>query len=433
MRISFDFFRADPKLALYGMLVAFGSGFGQTYFISQFGGEIRQDFGLTDAEFGSIYGLGTLISAFVIVYTGGLIDRVDLRRWTLVLIPCCAIACLSMAISSGVIALLITIFLLRQTGQGLMSHTMGHSLGRYSRVGRGQAIAFGSYGFPISEAVLPLLGVMAIAAIGWRETWYVLAAVYLAIVLPLALFLLRGHSERYAAWKAEINRSKDLDALGDRPAPSAAPVPSYPGSPPTPASLPGRSWRRKDVLKDIRFYLVLPGIMAPSFVITGLLLHGVRIAEMKGWSPEVWAAGLVGYAIASIPVSMTFGAFVDRVGAARGLPYFLPPLFVSCLVLAWGEGIWAVPTFMALSGISAGMVLVLSISLWAETYGTEYLGEIKAMITAIGVFSSAAAPPILGWMLDANWAVSDLALACAAYATVGLVLSLVAMRRYLAS
>ena len=427
MKISLDFLRADPKLALYGMLVAFGSGFGQTYFISQFGGEIRQDFGLSDAEFGSIYGLGTLLSAIVIVYTGGLIDRVDLRRWTLVLIPACALACLSMAVASGLIALLFTIFLLRQTGQGLMSHTMGHSLGRYSRVGRGKAIAFGSYGFPVSEAVLPLLGVMAIAAIGWRETWYVLAAAYLFMVLPVALYLLRGHDTRYDAWKADIKAAKDLSATGDRPVPSAAPAPRFPTSPPTPT----RSWRRAEVLKDLRFHLVLPGMMAPSFVITGLLLHGVRISELKGWSAEIWAAGLIAYAIGSIPSSMAFGAFVDRVGAARGLPYFLPPLIASCLVLAWGEGAWTIPVFMALCGVSAGMVLVLSIALWTETYGTEYLGEIKAMITAISVFASAAAPPLLGWMLDANWSVAGIAIACAIYAAVGLALSLPAMRRYL--
>ncbi|HBM12251.1 MAG TPA: MFS transporter, partial [Rhodospirillaceae bacterium] len=93
MRGAIDFLRADPRLAFYGLFMAFGSSFGQTFFISQFGGEIRRDFALSDAAFGTIYGLGTLLSAAVIVYTGGVIDRVDLRRWTLILLPSCAIAC----------------------------------------------------------------------------------------------------------------------------------------------------------------------------------------------------------------------------------------------------------------------------------------------------------------------------------------------------
>ena len=80
MRGAIDFLRADPRLAFYGLFMAFGSSFGQTFFISQFGGEIRRDFALSDAAFGTIYGLGTLLSAAVIVYTGGVIDRVDLRR-----------------------------------------------------------------------------------------------------------------------------------------------------------------------------------------------------------------------------------------------------------------------------------------------------------------------------------------------------------------
>lgn len=426
---AFDFFRADPKLALYGLFMAFGSSYGQTFFISQFGGEIRQEFSLSDGEFGSLYGLGTLLSAVVIVYTGGIVDRVDLRRWTLCLLPVGALACFVMASIAGPISLFLAIFLLRHSGQGLMSHTSGHSLGRYSRIGRGKAVAFGSYGYPLGEALFPFIAVAGIAYLGWRDTWLTLSGVYLLAVLPIALVLLRGHGARYARYR------RDLDGPGpqeDLQAPSKS-VPSAP-TPPTGQLVqpPQRHWRRGEVLRDRRFYLALPGLMAPSFIVTGLLLHGVQIAVTKGWSTELWAGSIVFYAIGSIPSGLIIGAYIDRTSAARALPFFLPPTIAACLVLAWGDGVWTAPVFMALSGVSAGMTGVILVALWAETYGTRFLGEIKAMTTAVSVFASAAAPPVLGWMFDWGWSVADIAIFCAAYATLGSGLSLLAARRYAA-
>jgi MFS family permease len=407
---ALDFLKADPRLAAFGLFMAFGSSFGQTFFISQFGGEIRREFDLSDGAFGTIYGLGTLCSAAALIYTGSLIDRIDLRRWTVCLIPACAAACLAMATVQGPVTLFLAVFLLRQTGQGLMSHTMGHSLGRYSRVGRGKAIAFGGYGFPLGEALFPILGVAAIAALGWRETWFLLAGLYLIAVLPLARALLSDHEARYAQYRADTDAEERGDAT-NRPRAR-------------------RQWRRREVLRDPRFYLALPGLLAPSFIITGLLLHGVRIAETKGWGTSLWAESFVFYAIASVPAGILFGALVDRYGAARGLGFFLPPQILGCLAIGFGEAGWTAPLFMALSGMTAGMTAVLMVALWAEAYGTRYLGEIKALITALAVFASAAAPPLMGAMLDLDWSVRDIALFSAAYAALGAGLSVLAMRAY---
>lgn len=429
MKGMLDFLRADPRLAFYGLFIALGSSFGQTFFISQFGGEIRAEFGLTDGDFGTIYGLGTLLSAAVIVYTGGVVDRVDLRRWTFCLVLACAFACLVMGFVAGPVTLFFAIFLLRQTGQGLMSHTMGHSLGRYSWVGRGKAIAFGSYGYPIGESLFPILAVTVIALFGWRQAWFGLSVAYLLFVLPLALFLLRGHDVRYERFKRETSEEDTATAPTEARRYPTAPITPDPKDVPR----PGRQWRRGEVLRDPRFYLVLPGMMAPSFIVTGLFLHGVRIAELKGWSHELWAGSIVAYAIGSIPSGLAMGAFVDRFGAARGLGLFLPPLMLSCLILAASDHAWSAPVAMVCMGVTSGMMAVLSIALWVECYGTKYLGEIKALMTAILVFASAAAPPVLGWMFDWGWSVAEVSLFCAGYAVLGCVLSILAGRRYVSS
>lgn len=53
----------DPlarRAACFGLLAAASSGPGQTYFIGLFGAWMRQDFALSEAAFGGIYGAATL-------------------------------------------------------------------------------------------------------------------------------------------------------------------------------------------------------------------------------------------------------------------------------------------------------------------------------------------------------------------------------------
>jgi len=38
------------------------------------------------------------------------------------------------------------------------------------------------------------------------------------------------------------------------------------------------------VLRDRRFWLLVPGICAPSLIITALFFHHLNIAADKGWS-----------------------------------------------------------------------------------------------------------------------------------------------------
>ena len=45
-----------------------GSAFGQTYFISLFGAELKKTLSLTNGEFGSYYSLATIFSAITLIW-----------------------------------------------------------------------------------------------------------------------------------------------------------------------------------------------------------------------------------------------------------------------------------------------------------------------------------------------------------------------------
>src|SRR5690606_24013963 len=119
---------------------------------------------------------------------------------------------------------------------------------------RGKAIALAALGHPAGEALLPVLTVSAIAAFGWRNVWLGAAAV-LVLALPL-LFRLLGRE-------------------ADTP-------PAASGS-----HAEARSFSRAAVLRDVRFYLIVPALIGPSFIVTGLFFHQVHLTAAKGWE-SVW-------------------------------------------------------------------------------------------------------------------------------------------------
>ena len=63
----FSVILTHPQVLAFGFLMAFGSSFGQTYFVGVFSPSIQAEFGLSHTEWGVIYMGGTLCSAALLV------------------------------------------------------------------------------------------------------------------------------------------------------------------------------------------------------------------------------------------------------------------------------------------------------------------------------------------------------------------------------
>lgn len=438
----FGFVHANLRLLAFGFLLCFASSFGQTFFIAVFGAEIRAAFDLTSGSFGAYYSAATLASGLSMIWLGGLVDRIDAGRFAAVVILGLAMASLAMALNPTAILLPVVIFGLRLFGQGLISHTGLTAMAKSFRRARGKAVSIAALGFPVGEAVFPLAGVALMAALGWRGAWGIGAAIAFLAVLPLALWLFRGAGAAVDGAPLDASRSAVRPASagaaatiqGDSP---TEPVP--PGGSATAAGLAGgasrddepevRSWRRREVLRDPRYWLMLPGILAPAFVNTGIFFHQTVIAEAKGWSLAYWAAAFPVYAASTIVAATAAGPVIDRIGARRLLPLLLPPLLAALLVLAGFAHPATVIAYMVLAGLTQGAFSTVIQAIWAELYGTGHLGAIRAMAQAAMVMASALSPALLGWALDAGAGVGAIALACAGYLLVAMALLVPAVRR----
>ena len=53
-----------------------------------------------------------------------------------------------------------------------------------------------------------------------------------------------------------------------------------------------KSWTRKEVLRDLKFYTLLPALLAPAFIITGIVINQSFILDSKGWGEYAIAKAL---------------------------------------------------------------------------------------------------------------------------------------------
>ncbi len=396
------FARANPRFLGFGFLLAFLSSAGQTYFVGVFGSDIQADFGLEPGSWGRIYMLGTLASALVINWSGSLIDRYDLRLFAAASLVGLAAACLVISAATTLPLLIFAVFLLRQFGQGLTSHTGITSMARYHDTDRGKAIALAAIGFATGEACLPVLGIYLAATIGWRETFRLVALAVL-VSISLALWLLRGQRARHAAHAAELERRAAANpATGD--------------------------YTRRQVLGELRFYLLLPAMTSPAMIGTAMFFFPAEIATAKGWSP-LWLTGNYWlYSTVSVATTIYSGLLIDRYTARRVVPLFLLPLALALLVINLAEHRFVVWPYLLLMGVSFGIYFPGLSALFAELYGARHLGAIKSLTNAIMVFASALGPAIMGTLLDFGFSFFAIALTFAAFSLGATVLLAYALR-----
>jgi MFS family permease len=378
--------------------MALASSFGQTYFIGVFGPSIQADFGLGHTAWGAVYLVGTLASAALLPWSGKLLDRVSLRAYAIAVAVLLAISAAAMSLVAGVITLAAAIFLLRQTGQGLSSHVAITSMARYFERDRGRAIAVAALGFSAGEAILPVAAVAAIAAFGWRATYAGIAVVVVAVLVPIVALCLRRAPEI------------EVRELGD-------------------GEIRARSWTRAEVLADVRFYLITPGVVCPSLVITALFFHHLNLAEAKGWS-DAWITGnYVVFAGTGTAVALLAGRLIDRVGAIRLLPMMLAPMIAALLLVSAVDHRLIVWLYLGLLGVAVGVAHTAVTAMWAELYGVDHLGAIRAMVTAVAVFASALGPVALGALMDSGLSIERSLWAFAAYTAVAAALMTAGLRR----
>ena len=392
MRLLFN--NLSGKVILFGFIFTFFSSFGQSFFLGLFNSSIRDALSITHGQFGSIYASATLLSSFILVWIGKKIDDFNILKFASYVIALLAISCFLFSKISSVVFLFLSIFLMRLSGQGLMSHTATTTISRFFEKTRGRALSITWLGLSLAEFILPLLIIFLLTFVDWRNIWIVIS-IFVIVVLPIITFSLVKNIKLDSRETVSLNEVKTKEI---------------------------KQWKRSEVLKDYRFYIICITMLAMPSIATGTFVYQSFIVSSKGWGPYVIAQSFMVYSILSVITLFLSGFLIDKFTSRKLLIYMNIPLLFATFVLYYFNSPFSSYVFLGLIGISNGLSNVLGSATWAEIYGVKYIGSIKALTTAFMVFSTAFGTALFGILIDNSFSIEQIALASGSYTLIAIFL-----------
>ncbi len=390
------------KVIIFGFIFTFFSSFGQSFFLGLFNSSIRNELSITHGQFGSIYASATLLSSLFLVWVGKKIDDINIFKFAFFVTLLLSFSCFFFSKISSIIILFIAIFLMRFSGQGMMSHTATTTISRYFSKSRGKALSTGWFGLSAAEFILPVLIIYLLTIYNWKNIWLSIS-VLIIIFLPIVSYILLKNLNLDSREITDDKNYKDKNI---------------------------KQWKRKEVLKDYRFYIIGANMLAMPWIATGVFVYQSFILESKNWGPYIIAQSFMAYSILSVITLFFSGFLIDKFTSRKILIYMNIPLLLSALILIYFKSPISSFLFLGLIGISNGFANVLGSSTWAEIYGVKHIGSIKALTTALMVFATAFGTALFGVLIDNGFSIEQIAIVSATYIFISLI-SLFVIRKKL--
>jgi predicted MFS family arabinose efflux permease len=381
------------KVILFGFIFTFFSSFGQSYFLGLFNSSIRETLSISHGQFGTIYASATLCSSLLLIWVGKKIDDVNIFKFAFFVTILLSFACFFFSKITSIFLLFIAIFLMRFSGQGMMSHTASTTISRYFTKTRGRALSISWFGLSSAEFILPVLMIYLLSILDWQNLWLIFSITVL-IVLPISSYLLIKNLNLDSR-ETESEDIKEIEI---------------------------KQWKRVEVIKDYRFYIISLNMLAMPWIFTGFAVFQSFIQTSKGWGPYVIAQSFMSYSILSVLTLFLSGFLIDKFTSRKLLIYMNIPLLLAVIVLILFDTSITAFIFLGLVGISNGFANILGSSTWAELYGVKYLGSIKALTTALMVFATAFGTALFGFLIDIGFTVGNIAAVSGAYIFLSLIL-----------
>jgi predicted MFS family arabinose efflux permease len=387
----------NKKVIIFGFIFTFFSSFGQSFFLGLFNAPIRNELGITHGQFGSIYATATIFSSLLLIWVGKKIDDYRILYYSFFVVILLFTSSLFFSFINSVYLLAIGIFLMRFSGQGLMSHASTTTISRFFERSRGKALSAIWFGLSTAEFILPVLITYFFIIYSWRTVWQGLA---ILIILFLPFVILN-------TIKSLKLDSRELD------------------NNPNNNKLKIKSWRRRDVLKDYRFYIVSLNMLAMPWIATGVFIYQSFISDSKMWAVYTIPKAFMVYSITSIATLFISGFLVDKFTGRKLILYMNLPLLFAMIILFYFNHEISAYVFLGLIGVSNGLANILGSSTWAEIYGVKYIGSIKALTTAFMVFSTAFGTAVFGLLIDKGFTIENIAFVGSTYIVVSLALLII--------
>ena len=386
----------NKKIIIFGFIFTFFSSFGQSFFLGLFNAPIRNELGITHGQFGNLYATATICSSLLLIWVGKKIDDYKLINYSFFVIILLFLSSFFFSFINSIYFLAIGIFLMRFSGQGLMSHTSATAITRFFDKSRGKALSTIWFGLSSAEFILPVLVTYLFLIYSWRTVWQGIA-ILVILFLPLVIL--------------NTIRSINLDSREDQKT--------------NLKKIKIKNWKRKEVIKDYRFYIISLNMLAMPWIATGIFVYQSYITDSKLWSTYTIPKAFMVYSITSIITLFSSGFLVDKFTSRKLIPVMNIPLISAMIVLFYFQNEIYAYFFLGLIGVSNGLANVLGSSTWAEIYGVKYIGSIRALTVAFMVFATAFGTAVFGILIDYGFSIERIAFVSGTYIIISWILLII--------
>ena len=414
--LIFDMQKVEPNnkplffygfvIVIIGTLGVWASVPGQTLGVSTFTDPVKDALGLTRDKFSLAYALGTIGSSLLLGIAGKWFDKYGARKVAFLaalgLAFSLALSSQSHVISTFIlnvfnsksylipfVVIMFCFFLIRFTGQGVLTMASRNMIMLWFDKYRGTVNAFSSIAVSLGFSISPLFIDYLIEGNGWQKAWQILALVLL--IMALVIYVFYRDSPEKMGLKPDGNLVKKNDKAK--------------------SDIDRKQFTKSEALGTRAFWMYSLMLAFNAYFITGLTFNIVSVFDNVGLTKADAISIFVPMSIISVTTSFIFNAISDFIK----LKNLLFTMILGGVIVSLGLALLSLPMGYYLliigSGLMGGLFAVLISVTWPRFFGRKNLGAISGVTMQMIVFASALGPWLFSMSLSFFGGYSAIALA----------------------
>lgn len=339
--------------------------------IGPFMNPIMDDLRLSRTEFSLIVSVGMIAYGVGMPVAGILLKAFNTR---VLLLTGLAIVCISIVwtvVSTGLISFLLSYGVFLSIGLAFLSSvSLSPIISKWFVRQRGKALFYLTTGGMAGIAVMTPIETWLIGIIGWHNTLLLFGGVFIFLVLPSALFIMREDVPKEADGRGALGGKARQQALADL--------------------------TLKDALKTPTYWKIVFALFACGFGMNLLGSHGVPMLVDHHFAPMTASFGVGMIGIVAIFGTIFLGQLADRFPRKNilFLVFFVRGLGFFGLVLS--AATWQLFLVSAIGGLVWAGSVAMATAILGDLYGVRLLGILNGLAYFVGHQIGAAIGSFLG-------------------------------------
>ncbi|MEE9279025.1 MAG: MFS transporter [Myxococcota bacterium] len=341
---------------------------------------LSEEFGWSRTEISLGFSLSTLVLSAALPIIGRLLDRFGARRVIVPSLLLFGLGVLSFSILLPELWHFYAIYvLLGVVGSGTTPVSFSKVISHWFDRRRGIALALIATGSSLGAFVLPPFAQALIDSVGWRQAYFLLGLLVIAVTVPVVGLFLRDTPQMVG-----------LLPDGDRESPDAAPTPA----------LHEHGLSNREAWRSGTFWLIVVAFFLMSVSFHGCFIHLVPMLTDRGIPGREAALALSLLAVGSMTGRLGAGYLLDRFFGPH-IAIALFGLATTGILLLWSGlgGGWA---FLAATLLGLGMGAEGDIVpyLLSRYFGLRAFGEIYGYAFTAFVLGAVIGPLVMAASFD---------------------------------